>query len=139
MRRIFLIILITLTTSLNIDESTTEPYVEMDFLEKDKYNFTLNFDSDISTLTVALVNGTQSCSPDCILSGKSANCTLEGKDCQADKDNRNYKFYYAVRYNPNSTSILADKTNGELAYVTVAINSSSFIRSFLFFLSFLIL
>ena len=137
MRRLLLIVLITLITSVEIDESTTEPFVEMDFLEDDEHKFTLNFDKSPSNLKVYLVNGTHACEASCNV-GTETVCTVVGNSCQADKDNGKYKFYYAVRYNTNNTEILANGTYGDKANVTISINFSSFIRSFLFFLSFLI-
>ena len=140
MKKILLILLIVLSTyELGINEFSTEPFIEMDFNENDQYSFTLNFNSSLSQdLKVFLVNGTHKCEPECSKNGQAADCTIEGEKCKADKDNKDHKFYYAVKYNDNGIDINEDGTNGKPAYVTVCINEGNYIKSLFVLICFIL-
>ena len=139
MKKILLILLIVLSTyELAINEFSTEPFIEMDFNENDKYSFTLNFNSTPSnSLKVYLVNGTNKCEAECN-KAQVSECTIIGNNCQADKDNKDHKFYYAVRYNDNGIDINEDGTNGDPAYVTVCINEGNYIQSLFVLICFIL-
>ena len=138
MKKILLILLIVLSTyELAINEFSTEPFIEMNFNDEDSYKFKLNFDSPPTNLKVFLVNGTNKCEADCN-NAQESECTITGDNCKADKDNKDHKFYYAVRYNENGTEINVDGTNGEPAYVTVCINEGNYIKSLFVLICFIL-
>jgi hypothetical protein len=138
MKKILLILLIVLSTyELGINEFSTEPFIEMNFNDEDSYKFKLYFDSAPEKLKVFLVNGTNKCEADCN-NAQESECTIIGNNCQADKDNKDHKFYYAVRYNENGTEINVDGTNGEPAYVTVCINEGNYIKSLFVLICFIL-
>ena len=138
MKKILLILLIVLSTyELAINEFSTEPFIEMNFNDEDSYKFKLNFDTAPTNLKVFLVNGTNKCEAECN-KAQVSECTIIGNNCQADKDNKDHKFYYAVRYNENGTEINVDGTNGDLAYVTVCINEGNYIKSLFVLICFIL-
>ena len=138
MKKILLILLIVLSTyELAINEFSTEPFIEMNFNDEDSYKFKLNFNSTPTNLKVFLVNGTNKCEADCN-NAQESECTITGDNCKADKDNKDHKFYYAVRYNDNGTEINVDGTNGEPAYVTVCINEGNYIKSLFVLICFIL-
>ena len=138
MKKILLILLIVLSTyELAINEFSTEPFIEMNFNDEDSYKFKLNFDTAPTNLKVFLVNGTNKCEADCN-NAQESECTITGDNCKADKDNKDHKFYYAVRYNENGTEINVDGTNGDLAYVTVCINEGNYIKSLFVLICFIL-
>ena len=138
MKKILLILLIVLSTyELAINEFSTEPFIEMNFNDEDSYKFKLNFNSTPTNLKVFLVNGTNKCEADCN-NAQESECTITGDNCKADKDNKDHKFYYAVRYNDNGTEINVDGTNGDLAYVTVCINEGNYIKSLFVLICFIL-
>ena len=138
MKKILLILLIVLSTyELAINEFSTEPFIEMNFNDEDSYKFKLNFDTAPTNLKVFLVNGTNKCEAECN-NAQESECTIIGNNCQADKDNKDHKFYYAVRYNENGTEINVDGTNGEPAYVTVCINEGNYIKSLFVLICFIL-
>ena len=138
MKKILLILLIVLSTyELAINEFSTEPFIEMNFNDEDSYKFKLNFNSTPTNLKVFLVNGTNKCEADCN-NAQESECTITGDNCKADKDNKDHKFYYAVRYNENGTEINVDGTNGEPAYVTVCINEGNYIKSLFVLICFIL-
>ena len=138
MKKILLILLIVLSTyELAINEFSTEPFIEMNFNDEDSYKFKLNFDTAPTNLKVFLVNGTNKCEAECN-NAQESECTITGDNCKADKDNKDHKFYYAVRYNDNGTEINVDGTNGDLAYVTVCINEGNYIKSLFVLICFIL-
>lgn len=138
MKKILLILLIVLSTyELAINEFSTEPFIEMNFNDEDSYKFKLNFDTAPTNLKVFLVNGTNKCEAECN-NAQESECTITGDNCKADKDNKDHKFYYAVRYNDNGTEINVDGTNGEPAYVTVCINEGNYIKSLFVLICFIL-
>ncbi len=138
MKKILLILLIVLSTfQQEINEFSTEPFIEMDFNENDEYTFTLNFNSAPNNLKVYLVNGTQKCEATCSNAQESA-CTIKGENCKADKDNKDHKFCYAVKYNNNGAEIGEDGTNGLSAGVTVCINEGNYIKSLFVLICFIL-
>ena len=138
MKKILLILLIVLSTyELAINEFSTEPFIEMNFNDEDSYKFKLNFNSTPTNLKVFLVNGTNKCEADCN-NAQESECTITGDNCKADKDNKDHKFYYAVRYNDNGTDINEDGTNGDPAYVTVCINEGNYIKSLFVLICFIL-
>lgn len=138
MKKILLILLIVLSTyELAINEFSTEPFIEMNFNDEDSYKFKLNFDTAPTNLKVFLVNGTNKCEAECN-NAQESECTITGDNCKADKDNKDHKFYYAVRYNENGTEINVDGTNGEPAYVTVCINEGNYIKSLFVLICFIL-
>ena len=88
-------------------------------------------------MKVFLVNGTNKCEAECN-NAQESECTITGDNCKADKDNKDHKFYYAVRYNENGTEINVDGTNGEPAYVTVCINEGNYIKSLFVLICFIL-
>ena len=138
MKKILLILLIVLSTyELAINEFSTEPFIEMNFNDEDSYKFKLYFDSAPKNLKVFLVNGTNKCEADCN-NAQESECTITGDNCKADKDNKDHKFYYAVRYNDNGDEINVDGTNGDPAYVTVCINDGNYIQSLFVLICFIL-
>ena len=138
MKKILLILLIVLSTyELAINECSTEPSIEMNFNDEDSYKFKLNFDTAPTNLKVFLVNGTNKCEADCN-NAQESECTITGDNCKADKDNKDHKFYYAVRYNDNGDEINVDGTNGDPAYVTVCINEGNYIKSLFVLICFIL-
>ena len=138
MKKILLILLIVLSTyELAINEFSTEPFIEMNFNDEDSYKFKLNFNSTPTNLKVFLVNGTNKCEADCN-NAQESECTITGDNCNADKDNKDHKFYYAVRYNDNGDEINVDGTNGDPAYVTVCINEGNYIKSLFVLICFIL-
>ena len=138
MKKILLILLIVLSTyELGINEFSTEPFIEMNFNDEDSYKFKLNFDTAPTNLKVFLVNGTNKCEADCN-NAQESECTITGDNCKADKDNKDHKFYYAVRYNDNGDEINVDGTNGDPAYVTVCINEGNYIKSLFVLICFIL-
>ena len=76
---------ITFTISLlpNLDYSTTEPYVEFDWLDEDKKKLTIGFKQDPSAdVNCCLYNGTNSCVTKCTKGTKSLSCEFEGDKCK---------------------------------------------------------
>ena len=138
MKKILLILLIVLSTyELAINEFSTEPFIEMNFNDEDSYKFKLNFNSTPTNLKVFLVNGTNKCEAECN-KAQVSQCTITGDNCKADKDNKDHKFYYAVRYNDNGDEINVDGTNGDPAYVTVCINEGNYIQSLFVLICFIL-
>lgn len=132
-------------TSTNLDYSSTEPYVEFDWLDDDKKSLKLNFKSSYSPIaeTCCLYNGTILCKTSCSLSGKEMTCEFEGKQCKADKDNPSTKYYHQLLCGTacDSNTNAASAASGSLdPQVSVAVMNEKYIKySMILLLSLLVL
>ena len=132
---------ITFTISLlpNLDYSTTEPYVEFDWLDEDKKKLTIGFKDGYPSAEIkcCLYNGTNLCESNnkCTKGTKSLTCEFEGDKCKADGDNPAVKYYYALYC--DDTNCAEDKVSNLGNYdveVTVAVLNSGFIKVWLTFI-----
>ena len=140
-----------------IDVFNTEPYHSFDWTDEDEQTFSIKFydNSDMSNIVVFLYNQSKVCLPKCTASGTKLDCKLTGPECEAEKDNPAYKYYYAAYWsNQNDAHFnssysakdiieaLARTTNRPTindATVTIAVCSSNFLKYSMFLLSLLIL
>ena len=130
----------------DVDELTTEPYHDFNWLDEDEYSISIGFKQDIGSqkITCCLFNGTIACRSSCDPSGKTLNCKFVGNECKADGDNPATKFYHSVlcgnnecETDSNAATALSSSAN---VYVTVAVSSESYVKySILLLLSLLVL
>ena len=132
---------ITFTISLlqDLEYSTTEPYVEFDWLDEDKKKLTIGFKVNPSAdIKCCLYNGTNLCESNnkCTKGTKSLTCEFEGDKCKADGDNPAVKYYYRLYCHDTKCSEAQASTLSDVedAEVTVAVLNSGFIKVWLTFI-----
>ena len=129
----------------DVDELTTEPYHDFNWLDEDEYSISIGFKQNIGSqkITCCLFNGTIACRSSCDPSGKTLNCKFVGNECKADGDNPATKFYHSVLCgvcDSNTTAAAGLRVPANDVYVTVAVSRESYVKySILLLLSLLVL
>ena len=133
MRNILTLILIISISSLNVNLYETEPYVELDWTKIEIGKIEIAFIDNISKgsfKSIYLDNSTYQVQlmSNCAFGSNKVRCLITPNDISGDPDNKDYKFYYKLKY-------ISD-IGVESASVTVAINNGSYIK---FYMTFFIL
>jgi hypothetical protein len=134
MRNILTLILIISISSLNVNLYETEPYVELDWTKIEIGKIEIAFIDNISKssfISIFLDNSTYQVQlmSNCAFGSNKVRCLITPNDISGDSDNKDYKFYYKLKYRNSDGNI-------ESASVTVAINNGSYIK---FYMTFFIL
>ena len=156
-----------LIKGFTIDNFNTDPYHAFDWLDNDQETFKVAIKlvgneqaPKKENYVCFLYNQSTVCKLDCTPSSTSLDFTVVGDQCQADKDNPTYKYYYAALCLPKTTydvntdpnPINNDNTTEQIAKylkdnpgkeldlgVTIAVSSGSFLKYSMILLSLLIL
>ena len=136
MKKLIFFFLISYIITQTINDYQTKPYYDFDWTDEDSYDFELTFTQSVpNDVKIVLANGTKKCTPNCTPSEKKVSCTLVSTECEADKDNPGYKFYYAVYYRLTQGDITKTGDNGYSAGVTISVCSGYYIKYSLALLS----
>ena len=159
MKKSILVIIISLirfTLSIQVvNDLKTKPYIEFDWIKNNIYTIIITFgSSDISNYKCGLYNETRFCvAKECNAKNNELTCSFDGKNCNADSNNKGYKFYYDVICGeglPNKSGVIGKDvslnkdfttiSSYNKVFVTVSINSGNCVKySIIFFLFCLII